>query len=317
MILLMPEQQQAAAQVRPAGTAAPLCRRGSPRGPWSHLPLPTPALQAPLRDHRDIPKLASLAFSRRAPGPCTDGIPRYEIRWEQVGVSLGKGPELPSRPPQPSGGSTSGPHRARSEPILQLPPSGLWVTRGCSKNRPQTKASPWASLQRVLPIALPRAPSGMADLLCSPPRSASPGCLGRCSPPPPKTPLSGSCKSYYMPRVLGAGRHARWVNQPAAAQPQLYTPGVRLPRHPGAPLPGAGPTGLPPQGGILPTGSLPMAVQAAPKWVLVGPSGAKGYRAGAAEVSAGSCQTQAGSRVSAWLRGSTVWVFHPAFAAEG
>lgn len=49
-----------------------------------------------------------------------------------------------------------------------------------------------------------------------------------------------------------------------------------------------------------------MAVQAAPKRVLVGPSGAKGKGAGAAEVSAGSCQTQAGSHVSAGLRGSTL-----------
>lgn len=62
--------------------------------------------------------------------------------------------------------------------------------------------------------------------------------------------------------------------------------------------------GLPPWGGILPADSLPLAVQAAPKRVLVGAGGGKGCGAGAAEGSAGSCQTQAGSRVSAWLRGS-------------
>lgn len=256
MILLMPEQQQAAARAWPAGTAAPLCRRGSPRGPWSRLPLPTLALQTPPRDHRDAPKPASdtpkpalLAFTHRAPGPHADGIPRCETRWEQVGVSPRKGLEMPPDHHSP-------PEAAHQVPIeravnlhrsCHLRGSGLHAAAGKtgSEEEPAPGIPPSRPPHRR-PLGTPwgsrRAPLPSAHHISR--------VLGRCSPlPPPKLSFWGPANPIRCCEGSEqAGRRARRVNQAGAAQPPLYTRGARPPQHPGAPLPGAGPTGRPPPG---------------------------------------------------------------------
>ena len=201
----------------------------------------------------------------------------------------GEGAGDACRPPQPSGSSTSGPHPARSEPAPQLPPSQLWMMRGHSKASPQTEPSRCAALRHVLPSLGAPGPAGDSRPAPAPLPSPSPGRSGRRSPPPRKPSLLGSRKSHFHAESARS-RQPCSPGQPASST-LCSTPRARA--HPGTPLPG-----LPP----LCMGS---------------PKADEGYGAGAAEVRAGGCQTQAGSRVSARLRVSTRRAFHPALAAEG
>lgn len=190
---------------------------------------------------------------------------------------LGEGAGNASRPPRPSTGSTSGPHRARSAPALQPSPLQLWVTLHCSKNRSQTKASPWASLRCVLPT---QGSSKMADP--APQRISR--VLGQVVSSSPQNFPFGLLQIQF---TLGAQAHSPGPLASRSPAFQPYTLGMRLPPHLRGPPPAAGPTGLPTQRAVgrEPAGRiLPRVDSPGTKPALVGPGGAQGHGAGPAEL---------------------------------